>query len=83
MNWHILGIPTVFELLGTTKTGLNSEIAMERLQKDGPNELESAKKFSNVRIFFEQFKDLMIIILLCSALISVLILNLSMPLLYW
>lgn len=51
-------------------TGLSSEEAAYRLAEYGANKLEESKKKSNLQRFFEQFKDVMIIILLIAAAIS-------------
>lgn len=53
------------------KTGLtNSEILIR--QEKGKNELEVAKKVPFIVKFLNQFKDFMIIVLICAALISIL-----------
>ncbi|KRK74794.1 cation transport ATPase [Companilactobacillus alimentarius DSM 20249] len=54
----------------TSKTGLSSETAQQRLEKNGPNALAQGKKKSLVQRFFDQFKDFMIIVLLVAAFIS-------------
>lgn len=51
--------------------GLSSEEAKKRLEKDGYNELEKAKKESLFIRFINQFKDAMIIILILAAVISI------------
>ena len=70
MNWHKFSTQEVFELLGTNPQGLHSAMAEERLIEYGRNELDTGKKKSIALLFLEQFKDLMIIILLISAFIS-------------
>ena len=56
--------------LGGTKAGLTSKEAAERLQKHGKNALADGKKKTGVQVFFEQFKDLLVVILIIAALIS-------------
>ena len=51
--------------------GLTSDQVTERLEKYGYNELAKAKKKSSGIIFATQFKDIMVIILLISTIISV------------
>jgi Ca2+-transporting ATPase len=51
-------------------TGLKTEEVKRRLAEHGYNQLASKKRKSFVRIFFEQFKSFMIIILLIAAAIS-------------
>jgi Ca2+-transporting ATPase len=70
MNWHRLAIEEVFEFLGTGNRGLSSAAAEEKLLQTGPNQLQEAKKKSVAGMFLEQFKDVMILILLAAALIS-------------
>ncbi len=57
--------------LGThEKNGLASEVAKERLKQIGPNLLTEAKKKTRLQQFLDQFKDVMILILLLAAAIS-------------
>ncbi len=51
-------------------TGLTDKEAKHKLQKHGPNVLAERKKISPFRILFEQFTDLMVIILMISTAIS-------------
>lgn len=62
---------TVLETLETSKKGLTSVQAEERLAEYGRNELEEGEKKSFLQKFLDQFKDLMIIILLAAATLSV------------
>jgi P-type Ca2+ transporter type 2C len=70
MNWHRLGIPEVFELLGTNQQGLSTISAEEKILEIGPNELQEGKRKSIANILLAQFKDVMILILLAAAIIS-------------
>ena len=56
--------------LGGTKAGLTSKEAAERLQKHGKNALAEGKKKSGLQVFLDQFKDLLVVILIIAALIS-------------
>ena len=73
MNWHRLSIPEVYELLGTGSQGLSSASAEERLIQHGLNELQEGKKKSIAGMLLSQFKDVMILILLAAAIISIII----------
>ena len=59
----------LFEKYGSEK-GLTEERANELLQKYGENALEEKGKKSVARIFLEQFADLLVIILIIAAIIS-------------
>jgi P-type Ca2+ transporter type 2C len=58
------------ELEVDPKQGLSSTEAAQRLSRHGRNILERKKKISPWKIFFEQFKDFLILILLGAAIIS-------------
>ena len=71
MNFHAKSCEDVIGELNTNiETGLSASEARERLEKNGKNELARKKPKSNLTRFFEQFKDVMIIILLVAAVIS-------------
>lgn len=55
------------DALHTTRDGLSAAEAKKRLDEYGHNELEEAQKRSLLAKFLDQFKDLMIIILLVAA----------------
>lgn len=58
------------ELGANEQQGLTSKVAQEKLAQVGPNALVEGKKKSVVEVFLEQFKDLMVIILIVAAVIS-------------
>lgn len=60
------------ELLAGTdvKTGLTAAAAADILERDGENVLQEAEKKSVIRIFLEQFADLLVLILIVAAVIS-------------
>ena len=70
MKYYSLDYKEIFSLLESSKEGLSSIIANERLKKYGKNKLIENKKKSKLSKFFSNFKDLMIIILIISATIS-------------
>ena len=61
----------VLKNLDTSIEGLSTAQAQERLATYGRNELEEGEKRSLLAKFLDQFKDLMIIILLAAAALSV------------
>ncbi|MBQ9786291.1 MAG: HAD-IC family P-type ATPase, partial [Clostridia bacterium] len=68
-NFHSLSQKQVLEELKTSKTGISSAQAKSRLEKNGKNELAKSKKQSKLKMFFKQFYDFMIIILLFAAIV--------------
>jgi Ca2+-transporting ATPase len=69
-NWHNLDISEVLASLSSDRTGLSNEEAQHRLVEFGPNELAGKEKISPWAIFFEQFKNFLIIILLVAVVLS-------------
>lgn len=70
MNWHRMTSAELFGLLGSSRQGLNTAIAGERLVLIGANELKESKKKSIGMLMFSQFKDTMIVMLLMAAIAS-------------
>lgn len=70
-NWHSLSTSEVMAKLKTGKNGLSGEEAQKRLKKFGPNELPREKKTTAFKIFLEQFKGPLIVVLLIAAIISI------------
>ena len=70
MKWHTLQVEEVLRLLQTSLKGLSSEEAQKRLQKFGLNELKKEKRKSAIRLFLEQFANVLIIILLIATVLS-------------
>ena len=60
----------VLSSVQSTKEGLTSAQAKERLEKYGPNALQAGEKTTVLQKFINQFKDFMIIVLLAAAVIS-------------
>lgn len=69
-EWHSLTKEKALERLGTSKRGLSEQTAGQRLDEYGPNELMEAGGTSPLRIFIQQFKEVLVIILIIAALIS-------------
>ncbi|MDZ7613737.1 MAG: HAD-IC family P-type ATPase [Flavobacteriaceae bacterium] len=71
MNFYLLHSHDYFtNCLIQAKKGLYEAVAEERLIQYGKNELIEKKKVSPVFLFFNQFKDVMIFILLIAAIIA-------------
>ena len=68
---HNLKIEQVLNKLKTSFEGLPESEAQARLKKNGKNEIEKEKKLSFIKIFFKQFLNIMVAILLVSAIVSI------------
>ncbi|MCL2460283.1 MAG: HAD-IC family P-type ATPase, partial [Euryarchaeota archaeon] len=69
--WHALSSDEVLSQLHTSESGLRSEDAAARLNQYGLNKLPGKTQVKWYVIFFRQFKDPLIYILIAAALISI------------
>lgn len=69
--FYTQGVEEVLKSLDTSIDGLSTAQAKERLDAYGYNELDEGEKRSLLSKFIDQFKDLMIIILLVAAALSI------------
>ena len=69
--FYTQGKDETLEALQSSREGLSTAEAQKRLDEYGHNELEEGQKRSLLAKFLDQFKDLMIIILLVAAALSV------------
>lgn len=65
-HWYKESVEEVFKLLGSDIGGLSSQEALIRCQKVGPNALEEKKKRSLFALFFRQFLNPLVMILLLA-----------------
>jgi Ca2+-transporting ATPase len=69
-QWHSIGLNQVFGKIDSSENGLVSEEAEKRIQVHGFNELKEAKHRGPVQIFFGQFANFLILLLIAAALVS-------------
>lgn len=69
-EWYQSSVEEVMEKLEVTDKGLSPDEVKERRAVFGQNLLQETKRKSTLRVFFEQFKDLLVIILIVAAVIS-------------
>lgn len=60
----------VVDLVQSRVTGLNQDEVERQREVYGKNQLEEAKKVSPIKVFFEQFKDFLVFILIIASVIS-------------
>lgn len=70
-EWFTIKEDELYKELKTSPNGLSKDEAKNRLLEYGPNELQRIKRKSKLKLFLEQFKNILIIILIVAALISV------------
>ena len=74
MEWHQTSTDDVLQQLNTTvELGLTQAEADQRLQKVGLNELVDRGTQNPWKILFDQFKSVMVLILIAAAVISLLV----------
>ena len=71
-EWYQNSGKEVLEALGVTPGGLSDSQVKERKQKYGGNALQETKRKGSLQVFLEQFQDLLVIILIVAAVISML-----------
>ena len=62
----------VLHAMESREEGLTTQQAQERIEKNGPNALREERKKPVWQVFLEQFKDLLVVILVVAAVISML-----------
>ncbi|ASS71040.1 calcium-translocating P-type ATPase, SERCA-type [Bacillus atrophaeus] len=71
MKFHEMEQTDLVEATNTSmKQGLTEKEVKKRLETHGPNELQEGKKTTALVLFFSQFKDFMVLVLLAATLIS-------------
>jgi len=73
MAFHDQPMQTVLASLGSNmESGLAKDEALRRLKKYGPNKLLETKRDGPLTLFFNQFKNVMVLLLIVAAVISAL-----------
>ena len=70
IRFHNLTKEEVLAHFGVGYDGLTPQQAVENQKKYGQNVIREQEAKSRARVFFEQFKDLLVIILICAAILS-------------
>jgi Ca2+-transporting ATPase len=68
--WNELDSKQVLKELQTSEKGLSSQEAQSRLLKYGPNELKEEKRISRLEIFLNQFRSVLVVILIGATVFS-------------
>ncbi|MBI4896392.1 MAG: calcium-translocating P-type ATPase, SERCA-type [Candidatus Aenigmarchaeota archaeon] len=65
-----LPVAEALQSLETQQTGLSEQVAQQRLEQYGPNQLKEQKRTSAIALLLEQFKNILVLVLVASAIIS-------------
>lgn len=74
-NFYNMNVTDVFDDLKTSADGLSESEAKKRLEKYGKNELQGKESTPKIVLFLNQFKDVLVILLMVAAGLSLLIGN--------
>ncbi|MCX6694030.1 MAG: HAD-IC family P-type ATPase, partial [Methanomicrobiales archaeon] len=77
INFSSLSTEEIFSVLQTSTEGLTPEEAQKRLERYGPNDISSARKKSVIIQFLAHFKNILVLILLFAAIISIFVGDIS------
>jgi Ca2+-transporting ATPase len=70
-GWHSLDVDDASRRLSTSSSaGLSAREAADRLARSGPNELEASRRVAPWRLLLDQFKNVLILILLVAVALS-------------
>ncbi len=69
-DWHTLQEEEVLRALKSKHHGLDQDEVKRRLEKYGPNVLKEEEKTTPFKIFLEQFKNFLILILIAAVVVS-------------
>ncbi|NMD35475.1 MAG: cation-translocating P-type ATPase [Planctomycetes bacterium] len=72
-QWHALSAEQTLEALQTGERGLTASEAARRLARHGPNELAAKERQSVLVLFLDQFKNVLILMLLAAVGLSLLL----------
>ncbi len=72
-GWNELEAKQVLKELQSSEKGLSEQEAQARLLRYGPNELKEEKRISRLEIFLNQFKSILVIILIGATVFSAVI----------
>jgi len=70
MNWYSISVDETLKQTGSKPEGLDDATVQRKLAEHGKNELKAKKKKSPLVIFFRQFTDVMILVLIIAAIVS-------------
>lgn len=73
MTWHTRDIEDILGELRSSRQGVSPSEAASRLREFGPNRLEEKKRKSAFVMFLDQFRNLMILLLLGAAVVAALL----------
>ncbi|TFG28526.1 cation-translocating P-type ATPase [Candidatus Thorarchaeota archaeon] len=73
ITWHSLDTKSALKNLDSSDNGLTQSEAERRIEEYGPNEITITQKSSAIRLFVSQFKNILTIILILAAVVSLVV----------
>lgn len=73
MEYYLQSSENTFEELSSSPEGISESEAKQRLEKDGPNELDTETKINKLKILINQFKSFIIYIMLFALVLSLIL----------
>ncbi|MCB5953186.1 HAD-IC family P-type ATPase [Enterococcus sp. BWT-B8] len=70
MKWYQMDMTALSKVLDTSEIGLSQEVRKKRLEQDGKNILTGEKEDGKLKKFFAHFHDLLIYVLIASAVLK-------------
>ncbi len=70
MDYHTLPVSEIYRELSTSERGISEKEVSARLKKFGPNKLKEIKKRTALKIFLEQFKSFLVLLLIFATIVS-------------
>ncbi|SFC61364.1 Ca2+-transporting ATPase [Halobiforma haloterrestris] len=68
-DWHASHVEEVYDALATSDQGLEPSEARDRLEREGPNEIEAEEGVSSLGILLEQYASALIWVLIVAAVV--------------
>jgi len=69
-NYYTLNTKDALKMLNTSEKGLTTKVAIKRQEKYGYNELKKEKETTKLKIFLDQFKNALILLLIFAGILS-------------
>ncbi len=73
MEFYQESIDPIYQELNTSQKGISEDEAKKRIERDGPNELQTETQINKLKLFLNQFKSFIIYIMLFALVLSIIL----------